>query len=119
MVLFCVPCLILVAYFGVASIFIPRYRDYIKDGWRCFTDKLKNKKCSVSFDNRMRLALSMWFTERKMPSVGRFLQNKRNFEMTLIVIGVVTTIFSIYLFILFINYLLYPPCVDDMCAIGV
>ena len=119
MVFFCIPCLIIVAYFAVASIFIPRYRTYIKEGWKCFIDKLKGKKCSVSFDNRMRLALSMWFTERKMPSVGRFLQNKRNFEMTLIVIGVVTTIVSIYLFILLINYLIYPPCVDDVCAISV
>lgn len=80
-------------------------------------DKLKGKKCSVSFDNRMRLALSMWFTERNMPSLGRFFNNKRNFEITLIVTGVVSTIVSIYLFVLLINYLIYPPCVEDTCAI--
>ncbi len=119
MVIFCIPCLVLLAYFGIASIFIPRYRNYIKEGWRCFIDKLKGKKCSVSFDNRMRLALSMWFTERNMPSIGRFLHNKRNFEITLIVVGVVSTVVSIYLFALLINYLIYPPCVDDVCVIPV
>jgi hypothetical protein len=120
MVLFCIPCLVLLAYFGIASIWVPRYRGYIKEGWRCFVDKLKGKKCSVSFDNRMRLAVSMWFTERKMPSVGRFLHNKRNFEITLIVIGVVTTIISIYLFALLISFLIESPCeAGDVCAVEV
>ena len=120
MVLFCIPCLVLLAYFGVMGIFFPKYRTYIKEGWRCFVDKLKGKKCSVSFDNRMRLAVSMWFTERKMPSIGRFLHNKRNFEVTLIVIGVVTTIISIYLFVLMISYFIESPCADgDVCAVDV
>jgi len=119
MVLFCIPCLVILAYFGIAGIFFPRYRNYIKEGWRCFLDKLKRRKCSASFDNRMRLALSMWFTERKMPSVGRFFNNKRNFETTLIIVGVVSTIVSIYLFYLLINYLISPPCVDDVCVIPV
>ena len=119
MVIFCIPCLVLLAYFGIMGIFFPKYRNYIKEGWRCFIDKLKGKKCSVSFDNRMRLAVSMWFTERKMPSIGKFLHNKRNFEMTLIIIGVVTTILSIYLLIVFINYLIYPPCENDVCSVVV
>jgi len=118
MVIFCIPCLVLLAYFGIAGIFFPRYRNYIKEGWRCFLDKLKGSKCSVSFDNRMRLALSMWFTERNMPRLGRFFHNKRNFEITFIVIGVVSTIVSIYLFILLINFLIFPPCVGDVCGIG-
>ena len=119
MVFFCIPCLVLVAYFGVVSIFIPRYRGYIKDGWRCFIDKLKGNNCSVTFDNRMRLAVSMWFTERKMPRVGKFLQNKRNFEITLIVVGVVSTIVSIYLFALLISFLIEPPCEGEICTIDV
>ena len=119
MVFFCIPCLVLLGYFGIMGIFFPKYRSYIKDGWRCFVDKLKRKECSASFDNRMRLAVSMWFTERKMPSIGKFLQNKRNFEVTLIVIGVVTTIVSIYLFALLISFLIESPCEGDVCAIDV
>lgn len=107
----------ILAYFAIAGIFFPRYRVYIKEGWRCFIDKIRNKECSVSFDNRMRLALSMWLTRRGMPSLGRFFYNKRNFNITLIVIGVVSTIVSIYLFILLINYLIYPSCVDNVCPI--
>ena len=102
-------------YFGIASIFFPKYRSYIKKGWRCFLDKLKGKKCVASFDSRMRLAVSMWFAERGMPSVGKFLRNERNFNITLIVVGVVSTILTIALFILLINFLLYPPCVEDVC----
>lgn len=67
----------------------------------------------------MRLALSMWFTKRGMPSAGRFFHNKKNFDMTLIIIGVVTTIISIYLFVVLIDYLFFnPPCVDDVCVAG-
>jgi len=108
---------VLLAYFAIAGIFFPRYRVYIKEGWRCFLDKLRGKECSVSFDNRMRLALSMWFTRRGMSSVGKFFYNKRNFNMVLIVVGVVSTIVSIYLFILLINYLIYPPCADNVCPV--
>ena len=117
MVLFCIPCLVLLAYFAVASIFIPRYRIYIKDGWRCFIDKLRGKKCSASFDNRMRLKISSWFAERGMPKLGKFLYDERNFNWTLIVIGVGTTIISIYLLILFVQYMIEPPCGPDTCSI--
>jgi len=115
--LFCIPCLILVLYFGIASIFFPKYRSYIKEGWRCFLDKLMGKKCVASFDNRMRLAVSMWFTEKNMPRVGKFLHNERNFNLTLIVVGVVSTVVSVILFILLINFLISPPCVNDTCPI--
>lgn len=113
---FCIPCLVLISYFAVASIFFPKYRSYIKEGWRCFWDKLKGRKCSASFDNRMRLAVSMWFSERGMPSVGRFLHNERNFNLTLIVVGVVSTIISIILFIILINFLTTPYC--PACVVG-
>jgi len=119
MVLFCIPCLVILLYFAIAGIFFPRYRGYIKEGWQCFLSKLRGRECSASFDNRMRLALSMWFTKRSMPSIGKFFYNKKNFEITLIVVGVVSTIVSIYLFVLLINYLIYPPCVDDVCVIPV
>lgn len=83
-------------------------------------DKITGKKCSVSFDNRMRLAVSMWFTKRRMLKVGKFLQNKKNFDTTLIVIGIVTTILSIYLFALLITFLIHSPCeTGDTCAIEV
>ena len=114
---FCIPCLLLVAYFGIASIFIPKYRLYIKEGWRCFLDKLRGKKCSISFDNRMRLALSMWFAERNMTSLARFFNDERNFNITLTIVAIVSTVVSVYFLILFVNYIFYPPCVDNVCRI--
>lgn len=117
MVIFCIPCLALLVYFAVAGIFFPRYRTYIREGWGCFLDKLKGKKCSVSFDNRMRLALSTWLTRRGMVGLGKFLYNKRNFDMTLIIVAVASTIVSIYLFILLVQFWIYPPCGPDTCSI--
>ncbi|MCX6818856.1 MAG: hypothetical protein NT129_02550 [Candidatus Aenigmarchaeota archaeon] len=117
MVLFCIPCLVLLLYFLIASIFFPRYRTYIKDGWRCFIDKLMRRKCAASFDNRMRLAFSMWLTSHHMPGLGRFFHSERNFKLTFTILGIVFTILSIYLFLLFIHFQINPPCSDDVCKI--
>jgi len=106
----------LLLYFAIASIFVPRYRVYIKEGWRCFMDKLRGKNCSVSFDNRMRLKISAWFSRKGMTRIGKFLYIKRNFDLTLIIIGVGTTVLSIYLMILFIQFMIHPPCTVDTCG---
>ena len=116
MVIFCLPCLVLVAYFAVASIFIPRYRSYIRHGWRCFSDKLRGKQCSVSFDNRMRLAVSEWFTRKGMPGIGKFLYKKKNFDWTLIIIGVSTTLLTIYLAYVGVQFWFEPPCTEQTCG---
>lgn len=118
MVFFCIPCLVILIYFLVASIFIPRYRTYIKEGWRCFIDKLRGKECSVSFDNKMRLVTSEWFARHHMPRVGKFLYNKRNFDWTLIIVGVVTTILTIYLaYLAYVFWFVQPPCTEETCGI--
>ena len=118
MVLFCIPCLALIVYFGVAGIFFPKYRVYLKEGWRCFLDKIRRKKCSVSFDNRMRIALSAWLTRRGMVRLGRFFNNERNFNMTLTAIMVISTILTIYLMMLWVQFYFYPPCDDgSTCAV--
>ena len=117
MVFFCIPCVILVLYFLVAGIFFPRYRVYIKEGWCCFLDKLRGKKCSVSFDNRMRLSFSVWLTEKNMPRMGRFFYDERNFRIAFTALGIAFTIISIFLFIVLMNFLANPPCVSDVCSI--
>ena len=121
MVFFCIPCLALVIYFAVMGIFFPKYRTYLKEGWRCFIDKLKGKKCAVSFDNRMRMALSAWLTRRGMVRAGRFMHNERNFNTVLAIFAVMTTIISIYLMILFVQFYFYPPCAADnsTCSVSV
>ena len=116
-VFFCIPCLVLLLYFGILAVFFPRYRTYLKDAWRCFYDKLRGKKCPVSFDNKMRLALSTWFAEHKMESLGRFFYKEKNFKTVLTITWVVFTIISIYLFIVFIQYLYTPPCTNGVCGV--
>lgn len=113
MIFLCIPCLALLIYFGVAGIFFPKYRMYLKEGWRCFIDKLKRKHCSVSFDNRMRIALSTWLTRHRMLRLGKFFHDQRNFNMTLTILAVVSTVISIYLFIVFVQFLYEPPCSPD------
>jgi hypothetical protein len=121
MVIFlCIPCLVLLAYFGVMGIFFPKYRVYIKEGWRCFSDKLRGKKCSVSFDNRMRMAFSMWFAKRGLVRAGKFFSNERNFNYFLIAVAVISTVLTIYLAVLFIHFQINPPCdAGGSCAVNV
>jgi len=114
--IFCIPCLALLLYFIIASIFFPKYRIYIKEGWKCFLDKLLGKKCSVSFDNKMRINFSMWLTKKRMVRLGKFFYNKRNFDITLIVVVVILTAISMYFFILLIKFWISPPCAEGICA---
>jgi hypothetical protein len=107
----------LLTYFAVASIFIPRYRVYIGEGWRCFLDKIRGKNCSVSFDNKMRLVVSEWFADKGMPRIGKFLYKKKNFDWTLITIGVVSTVLTLYLLVVAIQFWFEPPCNVDTCSI--
>lgn len=117
MIFFCIPCLVLIGYFAVAGIFFPKYRGYIKEGWKCFIDKIKRRECSVSFDNKMRIKTATWLADKGMIRAGRFLYVKENFDWMLIVIGVVFTILSIYLFIVLMGFLVNPPCSADTCGI--
>ncbi len=110
MVLFCIPCLALLAYFGIASIFIPKYRVFLKEAWRCFLDKLMLRKCSVAFDERMRIVFSTWLAEKGFVRLGRFFYNKKNFDFVLISFVVIFTILSIYFIYLFIQFYINPPC---------
>jgi len=111
--IFCLPCLALLIYFCIAGIFVPRYRNYIKEGWKCFLDKLRGKICSVSFDNRMRIALSMWLARKGFVRLGRFFHNEKNFNIVLTITVVVFTIVSIYLFVLMIKFLVASPCAEE------
>lgn len=119
--IFCIPCLALLLYFAILAIFMPKYRMYVKEGWRCFIDKFLGRKCSISFDNRMRLALSMWLTKMGLVKMGRFFYVKKNFDWTLIIVVVALTVLSIYLLVLYIMFQINPPCAAEnaTCAINV
>jgi len=106
----CIPCFALFLYFAIVGIFIPRYRLYIKEAWKRFIDKLKGKKCSISFDNKARLAVSNWFAKRNMNKTARFFYKKRNFDMALIIAIIIFTIVSTWLFFLLIKFLINSPC---------
>lgn len=116
----CIPCLLLIAYFGIMAIFVPRYRVYFKEAITCFKDKLTGKKCSISFDERMRMKLSAWFLDRNHVKLGNFFNNKRNFNITMTILFIIFTIVSIYLFILLYQFIFVKsPCdTGDSCYLG-
>lgn len=115
----CIPCLALLLYFAIVGAFVPRYRVYIGEAWKCFIDKLKGKKCSVSFDNKARLALSTWFAKRNMNKTAKFLYNKRNFDTTLIIAIIAFSVVSTWLSILLIKFLIHSPCAGKACEIAI
>ena len=115
--IFCIPCLALITYFAVAGIFFPRYRLYLRDAWICFMDKLRRRRCSVSFDNRMRIGLSAWLAKIGMVRLGRFLYSERNFNTMLTVLVIVSSIVSVYLSILLIQFWFSPPCTEATCSV--
>ena len=109
--LFCIPCLALILYFVILSIFIPRYRIYIKEAWRCFLDKLRGKKCSVSFDNKMHKAFVLWLAKHNKVKLARFFQKKRNFDVFLVIAMIIFTILTTWLAWLLYKFLfIKSPC---------
>lgn len=111
MVIFCIPCIALVLYFVVLSLFVPRYRVYIKEAWQCFLDKLHGRRCSVSFDNKIHKAFVLWLAKRNYIGMARFLKKKRNFDIFLIIVLTIFTIVSTWLFFLLVKFLFFKsPC---------
>ena len=114
----CIPCLLLIAYFAVMGAFVPKYRVYCKEAVTCFMDKLKGRKCSISFDERMRLKFSGWLADKNFVRAARFFSNKRNFNITFSIIFIIVTIVSTYLFILLVEYLfIQSPCDNGACEV--
>jgi len=52
----------------------------------------------------------MWLSKNGMSKLGKFFYNKKNFDLVLTIIGVIFTLISIWLFIVFIQYMINPPC---------
>lgn len=84
-------------YFLIASIFVPRYRSYIKEGWHCFIDKLRGKNCSVSFDNNETSLIGSGLQKKVCPELENFSTTKE-------------TYISILWFV-------KPPCAAETCGI--
>ncbi len=109
--LLCIPCLALILYFLILGMFIPRYRAYIKEAWRCFLDKLRGRKCSVSFDNKMHKAFVLWLAKHNWIGAARFFNKKRNFDIFLIIVLTLFTIITTWLFWLLVKFLfIKSPC---------
>jgi len=115
MVLFCLPCIALVLYFLVVSIFVPRYRVYIKEAWRCFLDKLKGKKCSISFDERMHKAFVMWLARHNKLGMARYFSSKKKFDFWLGFSVIIFTVVSTWLLWLLIKFVILgkSPCAGN------
>lgn len=116
----CIPCLVLVLYFLIIAIFFPQYMPYLKEAWKCFMDKLKGKKCSVSFDNKMRLAFSMWLTKKGYVKAGAYFYDQKKFNRFFTIFGILFILISTILFVLLIKFLFFgSPCsTGDGCSIG-
>jgi hypothetical protein len=111
MIFLCIPCLALILYFLILGIFIPRYRVYIQEAWRCFLDKLQGKKCSVSFDNKIHKAFVLWLAKRNHIKMARFFQKKRNFDIFLMIVLILFTIVTTWLAWLLYKFLfIKSPC---------
>ncbi|MBI5148095.1 hypothetical protein HZA33_00255 [Candidatus Pacearchaeota archaeon] len=107
----CIPCLTLLLYFGILSIFIPKYRLYIRDAWRCFIDKLRGRKCPVSFDKKMHQAFILWLAHKNQVKLGRYFSDKKKFDLWVIIIFLIFSVVSTYLFWLLIKFLfIKSPC---------
>jgi len=109
--MFCLPCLSLVFYFVILGIFIPSKRKFIKDAFRCFWKKLTLQHCTDSFDDLMHKRFVMWLAERDKMFLVKVFKNKKHFDITIGITGLVFSILNSLLFYLLYKFLfIKSPC---------
>lgn len=111
--IFCIPCLLLLLYFGILAIFVPSKRHYVKDAWHCFTRKLLMRPCDVEFDKQMKARFSAWLAAKGHPRAGAFVF--KHFETMMTVLFAILFIVSIYATYLFWEWIVVgnKPCAPD------
>lgn len=111
---FCLPCLALLLYFGFLGIFIPKHRKNVKLAFDCFWRKLLLRPCKQSFDQRIKSKVVAKLL--RYPKLAKWMN--KNFE-NLLTISMLLFFISFGYFI-FYTYNLFStpqPCPSmDICV---
>jgi len=102
----------------ILGLFIPSKRPLIKGALKCFWRKLTLQRCTDAFDMLMHTRLVMWLAEKEWMFLVRFFKKKRNFDITLAILGLVFIVLNTVLFYLLYQFLfIESPCDKGVCPL--
>lgn len=118
MVLFCIPCFLLLVVIALLGIFFPKYRPLIREAWDCFWKKLTLRPCEVSFDKKAKSKITAYLMRKNRLTLARL--NNRYFETVTTILGILLIILMIFLTILFIKWIVIgnSPCASGTCPVN-
>ena len=113
-------CFIALIIFAILAIFSAKYRAYFKEALDCVARKATLRKCTTSFDKKMKIKVTSKISKRNKP-LGKFVY--KNFDLitwTITIISLIIMIFSLYYGVLGVyNFYVYGNCngpnSDEFC----
>lgn len=117
MVVFCIPCLVLLGIMAVLGIFFPRYKPLVKEAWGCFWSKLRLRPCQMEFDKKVKAKIVSKLVKMDQPKLANLAN--RYFDWVLILFGVLMMVLIVWSTYLFIDWILLgnKPCNDGVCEV--
>lgn len=104
-------CLIALFIFGVLALVSAKYRAYFKEAADCVFRKMTLRKCTTSFDKKMKVKISSKISNRNQKIGGFVFKNFETLSWIMTIIMILSMIFTAYYgFLGLYNYYWFGNC---------
>ncbi len=104
-------CFMALIIFAILAVFSAKYRAYFKEALDCVARKATLRKCTTSFDKKMKIKVTSKLSKRNK-SLGKFVY--KNFDIitwTITIVSIIIMILSLYFGVLGVyNWYAYGNC---------
>ena len=104
-------CLIALVVFGVLAIFSAKYRGYFKEAADCVFRRMTLRKCTTSFDKKMKVKISSKISNRSKPLGGYVFKHFEALSWIMTIAMIVSLIWTGYWGTMGLyNWVMYQNC---------
>lgn len=114
-------CLIALVVFGILAVFSARYRAYFKEAADCVFRRMTLRKCTTSFDKKMKVKISSKISNRSRPLGGYVFKHFEALSWLMTIVMIVSLVWSGYWGTVGLyNWVVYQNCngpeSDEACV---
>jgi len=104
-------CLIALVVFGVLAIFSAKYRTYFKEAADCVFRRMTLRKCTTSFDKKMKAKISSKLSNKSKPLGGFVFKHFEALSWIMTIVMIVSLVWSGYWGTVGLyNWVMYQNC---------
>jgi hypothetical protein len=104
-------CVIALVVFAVLGIFSARYRAYFFEAFDCVFKKMTLRKCTTSFDKKMKLKVTTKLSHVNKPLGGFVFKNFDTISWIFTIIMIISMAWSLYVGVIGVyNWVVYGNC---------